>query len=81
MQTKTITKIPAKPRKPAQGVQAENYALHSLKEAWEYTRMAETLFKEMSLLHNCLPIKMGNRYYYKLSALNKLIDSMDTLNN
>ena len=71
----TISKIPSKPRKSA--IQSEDYALHSTKEAQAYTRMSINPFRKNCLLHNCLPIIIGNKYYYKLSALNKMIDNIN----
>ena len=81
MLTKTITDIPVKKRKPAPAPVAENYALHNFDEAASYTRMCRNQFRKISIANNCLPIVIGNKFYYKLSALNQLLDSLSLLKN
>ena len=72
----TITHIPSKVRKSA--VKSEDYDLHNTKEAQAYTRMSINPFRRNCLKYGCLPIIIGNKYYYKLSALNKMIDNIKT---
>lgn len=77
----TISTIPPKPRKNVPQVHAEDYQVKSLKQAQAYMQMGKNKFRKLSIENGCLPIPSGNRYFYKLSSLNKFWDRLNLLNN